>query len=395
LHSSDSSVTLTDDGAGNIDLQAQAGGGSVTSVNGQTGVVVLGASDVGADVSGAAAAALVSAEAYTDAHTFDASKITTGTLALARGGTNADLSTSGGTTKILAQDASHVISARDLVAADIPSLAATYQVLSGKDAASGYAGLDASALLKGAEFPAFTGDVTKASGSLATTVKALQNSAVSASAPATNNALIWNGSAWTPTALSAAQGGVVQVLNSGEGYMISNDIQIQPLAGVFQNVQLQDGANANRVYCVKFTLQRQIKIAHATVNNAGAGSGRTFSFAIYDAAGTTKLVDSGTFASSASAVTLTNTFTGVTLSPGNYWFAWTNSTATTMAVTGLPWSTTGTAPSQAAFLNTVNTYYGHGSNTATSGAMPSSLGTITADTTLYTNGGIPFVIWEP
>jgi hypothetical protein len=48
-----------------------------------------------------------------------------GQLALSRGGTNADLSASGGTTKILAQDASHVISARDLVAGDIPNLSAS------------------------------------------------------------------------------------------------------------------------------------------------------------------------------------------------------------------------------------------------------------------------------
>jgi len=39
-----------------------------------------------------------------------------------------------------------------------------------KDAASGYAGLDGSTLLKAAEFPAFTGDATKPSGSLVTTV---------------------------------------------------------------------------------------------------------------------------------------------------------------------------------------------------------------------------------
>jgi hypothetical protein len=39
-----------------------------------------------------------------------------------------------------------------------------------KDAASGYAGLDASTLLRAAEFPAFTGDATKPSGSLVTTV---------------------------------------------------------------------------------------------------------------------------------------------------------------------------------------------------------------------------------
>lgn len=39
-----------------------------------------------------------------------------------------------------------------------------------KDAANGYAGLDAGTLLKAAEFPAFTGDATKPSGSLVTTV---------------------------------------------------------------------------------------------------------------------------------------------------------------------------------------------------------------------------------
>lgn len=54
-----------------------------------------------------------------------ASKITTGQLALARGGTGVDLSAAGGATQVLAQDASHVVSARDLIAADIPALAAS------------------------------------------------------------------------------------------------------------------------------------------------------------------------------------------------------------------------------------------------------------------------------
>lgn len=43
-------------------------------------------------------------------------------VGLSHGGTAVDLSATGGTTKILAQDVSHVISARDLVAADIPNL---------------------------------------------------------------------------------------------------------------------------------------------------------------------------------------------------------------------------------------------------------------------------------
>ena len=58
-----------------------------------------------------------------DIPSLPASKITSGQLALARGGTGVDLSASGGTTKILAQDASHVVSARDLLAADVPNIA--------------------------------------------------------------------------------------------------------------------------------------------------------------------------------------------------------------------------------------------------------------------------------
>src|SRR6266496_6349743 len=60
-----------------------------------------------------------------DSPNLAASKITSGQLALANGGTNVDLSAAGGATAILAQDASHVISARSLIAADIPSLPAS------------------------------------------------------------------------------------------------------------------------------------------------------------------------------------------------------------------------------------------------------------------------------
>jgi len=54
---------LTSDASGNLTLQAPAAS-AVTSVNGQTGVVVLTAADVGADVAGAAAAAQSAAETF-------------------------------------------------------------------------------------------------------------------------------------------------------------------------------------------------------------------------------------------------------------------------------------------------------------------------------------------
>lgn len=63
----------------------------------------------------------VSVLAAADIPNLDAAKITTGAIALARGGTGVDLSAGGGATMVLAQDAAHVISARNLIAADIPS----------------------------------------------------------------------------------------------------------------------------------------------------------------------------------------------------------------------------------------------------------------------------------
>ena len=52
-----SGAVVTDLGGGVAGVAVSGGGGAVDSVNGQTGVVVLDAADVGADVSGAAAAA--------------------------------------------------------------------------------------------------------------------------------------------------------------------------------------------------------------------------------------------------------------------------------------------------------------------------------------------------
>lgn len=55
-----------------------------------------------------------------------------------------------------------------------------------------------------------TGDVTgSGNGTLATTVVKIQGSAVSASAPSTGNALVWNGTSWTPTT-------VVQTIAAGD-----------------------------------------------------------------------------------------------------------------------------------------------------------------------------------
>jgi hypothetical protein len=89
-------------GGTNVDLSASGG---ATFVLAQDGSHVI------------SARALIAA----DIPNLDASKITTGALALARGGTAVDLSASGSSTAFLAQDASHVISARAIVTGDLPT----------------------------------------------------------------------------------------------------------------------------------------------------------------------------------------------------------------------------------------------------------------------------------
>jgi hypothetical protein len=62
-----SAVTVTHQGnRAIVTITGGSGGGAVNSVNGQTGTVVLNAASVGADASGSAAAALSSANSYTD-----------------------------------------------------------------------------------------------------------------------------------------------------------------------------------------------------------------------------------------------------------------------------------------------------------------------------------------
>ena len=94
-------------GGTNVDLSGSGG----ASDNGGTYVLKQNSSHV------ISSAQLVAA----DLPNLNASIITAGQLALARGGTYADLSASGSSTAFLAQDASHVISARSIVAGDLPA----------------------------------------------------------------------------------------------------------------------------------------------------------------------------------------------------------------------------------------------------------------------------------
>jgi hypothetical protein len=141
------------DSNGNISGYASASGGSSVSVNGSTvtnpnfngttpaapagSINSVWQSDGSGNVSSyiptpAVTIAKVSHQ-WLDSYTASTGAFTqsqpaftdiSGTLSLAKGGTGVDLSASGGSTFVLAQDASHVISARALVSGDIPNNAA-------------------------------------------------------------------------------------------------------------------------------------------------------------------------------------------------------------------------------------------------------------------------------
>lgn len=161
------SVVLTSVGGNYVCLRSKVRG-AFTDI---TGTVALAQGGTGVDLSAGGGTTMVLAQnashvisarnlVAADIPSLAASIITSGALALARGGTAVDLSAGGGTTMVLAQDASHVVSARNLVAADIPSLASRTEVLTNKDLTGVTTGNKLSVLnAQGAVGP-FTGNST-------------------------------------------------------------------------------------------------------------------------------------------------------------------------------------------------------------------------------------------
>lgn len=131
-------------------------------------------------------------------------------------------------------------------------------------------------------------------------------------------------------------------------------------------------ASANGVFALEFTLPDQRLINKVVSEVTTASSGGHYSVGLYNQAGTAKLVDSGTISTTTAQVNSVTLSSPVALPPGVYWLAWCGDNSTYV----LRAFTTG----QSASINMMNknaARQGSAGNSCTSGALPSTLGTIT------------------
>jgi hypothetical protein len=132
---------------------------------------------------------------------------------------------------------------------------------------------------------------------------------------------------------------------------------------------------ANLVKAVQFTLKKWVTINKVVAQIVGTATG-TFAVGIYNAAGTSLLVQANF--STASAAVISNapvTGSGLTLAPGVYWFVWScSSTTPTFPVASDGESIIGILNKDTTYVGTAANAMGTGSGTP----LPSSLGTITS-----------------
>lgn len=146
-----------------------------------------------------------------------------------------DVGTAGTYTKVTTDANGRVISGGALSPSDIPG---GVELQANKDQASGYAGLTAGTLLKTAEFPAFTGDVTTTAGSVNTVIGAnvVSNSKLTQMAASTvkgnNTGVTANPQDITFSALATALGLAVTAVKTVKTQVFTGNGTYTPSTGM-------------------------------------------------------------------------------------------------------------------------------------------------------------------
>ncbi len=161
--------------------------------------------------------------------------------------------------------------------------------------------------------------------------------------------------------------------------------------GFYPGATLSGGpvsTTSNQVSVFQFQLLATYTISKISMRVVTGAATSTANFGIYSSAGT-KLIDSGAMSTATSASNQTVTLgTPVTLTPGTYYFA---QSATTGAATVLGFAL-GIPATNPNIINLNATRTGQAANSTSSGVMPATLGTITADTVFANCAGVFFEI---
>lgn len=195
--------------------------------------------------------------------------------------------------------------------------------------------------------------------------------------------ILWNGVDWVNGSAAGS------FTTSGQGWFAGpgmTDLSSLFVGGF--NAAITNYA-ANTVVVCQFVLTASWKLSKVAYKLSTTLAASHFNFGIYDASGN-KLIESGTFDGSIST-TQTNSFTAVTLSPGVYYFA-ASATSTTIRGPAMQASAT-TVADLMAILDGANPLVATAANATSGNVMPSTLGALTAASTL-TWQSIPYAVWQ-
>jgi hypothetical protein len=178
---------------------------------------------------------------------------------------------------------------------------------------------------------------------------------------------------------------VAHVSTANQGWFVGPGFTAFAATAQAANTNPIASAVANSVIAFQFVLPFTITIGHVGCIALGtwATSSNHFSFGIYNAAGTTKLIDSGPISAN-TAVIKAAAATGGTLVPGVYWFAQTAD------------SNSATLGAQALWLNSLTSWANQfiisqapkaivAGNVSAAGQLPATLGTLTTALTSLTS----------
>ncbi len=176
---------------------------------------------------------------------------------------------------------------------------------------------------------------------------------------------------------------------SGTGYFIGPGVPPGNIANTTAAPLVTVG---QEVRAVQFYLPFGITIGKVTYAAAATVASSTITGGVYNAAGSIKLIDSGTFNGGSSTAQSLTPLLSTALTPGFYWFAWSASTQTTLTGLVIPNFGTSGATFWSRYFNNNTKHYVISGNAAVAGLLPASLNIAGAAAT--DGQSVPLILFE-